>query len=197
MRLSYKEQAERQRFWSIQPSAKKSCERKQQQAHGRTKTICLQELWSSRTRGYSHRGKRVLSSLLTSPSSKAIWGSCGESPAGQSLPLRSRHLWTTGPSQGREAAGSTYCLSPGSGNGGTSPWGRGTEHFPHPPCYPDGHFEEEAGKASLSYQERGQKPSVGDERPKGRDLFQISGLTDKSAKASWRLVARPARKPRD
>lgn len=38
MRLSCKEQAECQRFWSIQPSARKSCERKQQQAHGRTKT---------------------------------------------------------------------------------------------------------------------------------------------------------------
>lgn len=196
MRLSCREQAECQRFGSLQPRARNSCERKHNEHTAGPRQDPLPPgavaFWNS-----GLLTQWVLSSLLTSPSSKAIWGSSGESPAGQSLPLRSSHLCTIGPRQGREAAGSTRCLSPGSGNGGTTSWGRGTEHFPHRPCHPDGHFEGEAGKASLSYQERGQKPSVGDKRPKGRVLFQISGLTGKSSKASWRLVARPAWEPRD
>jgi len=151
MRLICQEPAELQRFWSIRPSARKGnkkllCERKRQPAHGRrinSKIICLQEvlqLEATPTVGFFlFPDLARLQGHPCHPTERAQLGSPASQP-----PV------------------DPAALSPASGLGPSSVQtpGKGHEHVPQPPCHLDGPLKAEAQKASLSYQERGEKSSV-------------------------------------
>lgn len=151
MRLICQEPAELQRFWSVQPSARKGnkkllCERKRQPAPGRrinSKIMCLQELLhleATPTVGFFlFPDLARLQGHPCHPTGRAQLGS----PASQ---LRA----------------DPTTLSPASGLGRRSVQTprKGHELVPQPPCHLDGPLKSEAQKASLSYQERGEKSSV-------------------------------------
>lgn len=141
MRLISKEQAELPRFGSIHPRAKKKLV-KEWQAQDRTidaTVVRLQQLWSSRTWGYSHsrsfswphptQEPQAGGDCLSEAGAPDICGPCG--------PAREGGSWL-------------HTLSAGSGGGETSIRPLGKQHWVLP-RYSDGHFKGRGWK-SLSVQ---------------------------------------------
>lgn len=87
---------------------------------------------------------QLRSRCLSEAGAPDVWGPLDPARAGSQLPPSTVSLWGVAVEEPV-----------------SRPWGRGTEHIPHPPCYPDGHFEGRGWKSLSVLPGRGTKASSG------------------------------------